>query len=311
MQSFLRSDLAPPIGAGDESRTSADPGDDEDLPPALTPYRRELVRGAGVNLWFARMKPNFWPEHCHQSLQVVIFLDGADCRVAWRSPSGQSEQRRIGADHVWILPPRHPHLVHFDKEAGLVVLFLETAWASEVAPGSETEASLLPLTNYVFRDPLIGELVLAFRDECDQPTIVSRQHIAALGATLAAHLLRAHANPQPTKDGSPSLPQDALERVETFVTEHLHEKLSLAVLAREGRFCPGHFGRLFRRRTGLSPQQYLLRARLLKAKELLGTGDFTVTEIAHRTGFCSHGHLTTQFKRMFGAPPKAYLRRRS
>jgi AraC family transcriptional regulator len=201
-------------------------------------------------------------------------------------------------------------LVHFDNEAGLVVLYLETAWASEVAPEAETDASVLPLSEYVFRDPLIGELVLAFRDECGHPTIVSRQHIAALGATLAARLVRAHVYRQPGKDGPASLPQEALKRVQTFVAEHLHEKLSLAVLAHEGRFSPGHFSRLFRGSTGLPPERYLLRARLLRARELLGTGDFTVSEVAHRVGFCDHSHLTVQFKRMFGCPPKAYLRRR-
>jgi len=297
-------------GAGERGESPAEPGDGEDPPPASDPYHRDLVRGAGVNLWFARLKPNFWPEHSHGCLQVAIFLDGADCRVAWRTPTGESEQRRIGADHVWILPPRHPHLVHFDREAGLVVLYLEAAWAAEVAPEAESDASVLPLSDYVFRDPLIGELVLAFRDECDHPTIVCRQHIAALGAALAARLLRAHAYPQPGKDGPAALPQETLERVEAFVAEHLHEKLSLAVLAHEGRFSPWHFSRLFRGSTGLSPERYLLRARLLKARELLATGEFTVSEIAHRVGFCDHSHLTVQFKRMFGSPPKAYLRRR-
>ena len=243
-------------------------------------------------------------------MQVVIFLDEADCSVVWRTPGGESVQRRIDGNHVWILPPGHPHEVRLGKEAGLVVLYLDMAWASEVAPGVAMDASVLPLSDYVFRDPLIGELVLAFRDECDDAKVVSRQHIAALGAALGARLLRAHAYPQHGKLGPASLAREALARVETFISEHLHEKLSLAVLAREGRFSPSHFSRLFRGSTGLSPERYLLRSRLLRARELLGTGDFTVSEIAHRVGFCDHSHLTTQFKRMFGAPPKTYLRRR-
>ena len=283
---------------------------EEEPPPAAQPYRQDLVRGAGVSLWFARVKPNFWPEHSHGRMQVAIFLDEADCSVVWRTPGGESVQRRIDGNHVWILPPGHPHEVRLGKEAGLVVLYLDMAWASEVAPGVAMDASVLPLSDYVFRDPLIGELVLAFRDECDDAKVVSRQHIAALGAALGARLLRAHAYPQRGKLGPASLAREALARVETFISEHLHEKLSLAVLAREGRFSPSHFSRLFRGSTGLSPERYLLRSRLLRARELLGTGDFTVSEIAHRVGFCDHSHLTTQFKRMFGAPPKTYLRRR-
>ncbi len=299
-----------PADAGERGPLPAELGDEAEPPPATHPYRRNLVRGAGVDLWFARVKPNFWPEHSHARLQVAIFLDKADCSVAWRTPDGESVHRHIGANYVWILPPDHPHKVHFDKETGLVVLYLKTAWANEVAPGAETDASVLPLSDYVFRDPLIGELILAFRDECDHAALVSRRHIAALGATLGARLLRAHVCPRPGKLGPASLTQEARERVETFIAEHLHEKLSLAVLAREGRFSPGHFSRLFRGSTGFSPERYLLRSRLLHARELLGTGDFTVSEIAHRVGFCDHSHLTVQFKRMFGSPPKVYLRRR-
>ncbi len=280
-----------------------------DPPPASFPYHRDLVRGTGVSLWFARLKPNFWPEHSHVSVQVVIFLNGADCGVAWRSPRGESVQRRIGGNEVWILPPGHPHEVRFDRDAGMVVLYLELVWANEIAPGAIVTASVRPLSDYVFRDPLIGELVMAFSDECSRASLPSRHHVAALGAALGARLLRAQVYPPPGKQGAACLTREALARVEGFIAEHLHEKLSLAMLAREGRFSPDHFSRLFRGSTGLSPERYLLHARLLRARELLRTGDYTVSEVAHRVGFCDHSHLTTQFKRKFGSPPKAYLRR--
>jgi AraC-like DNA-binding protein len=38
-------------------------------------------------------------------------------------------------------------------------------------------------------------------------------------------------------------------------------------------------------------------------------GEFTISEIAYRLGFSDHSHFTTQFKRLFGAPPKVYLAR--
>ena len=298
-----------PAAAGERGHARAENGGEEEPPPATHPYRRDLVRGTGVSLWFARLKPNFWPVHSHSSVQVVIFLNDADCGVAWHSPGGESVQRRIGGNEVWILPPGHPHEVRFDRDAGLVVLYLELAWASEVAPDAVVAASVLPLSDYVFRDPLIGELVLAFSDECSHATVASRHHIAALGAALGARLLRAQVYPRPGSHGPACLTREALARVEGFIAEHLHEKLSLAVLAREGRFSPDHFSRLFRGSTGLSPERYLLQTRLIRARELLRTGDYTVSEVAHRVGFCDHSHLTTQFKRKFGAPPKAYLRR--
>jgi AraC family transcriptional regulator len=268
-----------------------------------------LVRGAGVNLWFARVKPNFWPEHSHVHVQVAIFLDAADCGVGWRTPGGESVQRRIDGNHVWILPPDHPHEVSLGREAGLVVLYLEKAWAGDVAPGVTMEATVRPLSDYVFDDPLIGELVRAFRDECAAAAVASRPHVAALGAMLGARLLRARAFARPGKPGPPSLTGEALERVKTFIAQHLQEKLPLKVLAREGRYSPSHFSRLFRGSTGYTPERYLLRTRLFLARELLETSGLTVSEIAHRVGFCDHSHLTTQFKEMFRETPTAFRRR--
>jgi AraC family transcriptional regulator len=47
-----------------------------------------------------------------------------------------------------------------------------------------------------------------------------------------------------------------------------------------------------------------------KAKELLTTGKFTISEAAHHVGFVDQSHLTRHFKRVFGLPPKALLSRR-
>ncbi|WP_425506193.1 helix-turn-helix domain-containing protein [Termitidicoccus mucosus] len=41
----------------------------------------------------------------------------------------------------------------------------------------------------------------------------------------------------------------------------------------------------------------------------LKTGSYTVNQVAYMTGFSDHSHLTAQFKRQFGVPPRAYLPR--
>jgi AraC-like DNA-binding protein len=47
-----------------------------------------------------------------------------------------------------------------------------------------------------------------------------------------------------------------------------------------------------------------------KAKELLTTGKFTISEAAYHVGFVDQSHLTRHFKRVFGLPPKRLLSRR-
>ena len=70
---------------------------------------------------------------------------------------------------------------------------------------------------------------------------------------------------------------------------------------------PYHFMRLFKKSTGKSPHQYVIEARVRKAKDLLATGKLSVCEAAYRVGFVDQSHLTRHFKRIFGLPPKALL----
>jgi AraC family transcriptional regulator len=68
-----------------------------------------------------------------------------------------------------------------------------------------------------------------------------------------------------------------------------------------------HFTELFKESTGQTPYQYVVDARVKKAKELLTTGKFTISEAAHHVGFIDQSHLTRHFKRVFGLPPKRLL----
>ena len=73
---------------------------------------------------------------------------------------------------------------------------------------------------------------------------------------------------------------------------------------------PNYFGKLFKESTGQAPHQYIVEARVKKAKELLTTGKLTISEAAHRVGFVDQSDLTRHFKRVFGLPPKRLLSRR-
>jgi len=68
-----------------------------------------------------------------------------------------------------------------------------------------------------------------------------------------------------------------------------------------------HFIRLFRESTGKSPYQYVIDARVRKAKELLATRKSTIAEVAYEVGFVDQSHLTRHFKRAFGITPNTFV----
>ncbi|WP_221030201.1 AraC family transcriptional regulator [Actomonas aquatica] len=70
-----------------------------------------------------------------------------------------------------------------------------------------------------------------------------------------------------------------------------------------------YFRREFRRRTGVSPQQYQLRARLQRAQRLLGATERSIKEIGDRLGFSSPYHFSAAFKAQYGVSPREWRKR--
>ena len=86
------------------------------------------------------------------------------------------------------------------------------------------------------------------------------------------------------------------------------EPHALADLARAAGLSPYHFLRTFKRVTGITPHQWLLRARLrVAAQRLVATRD-PVTEVALDVGFEDLSNFIRSFRAEFGMSPRRYRR---
>jgi AraC family transcriptional regulator len=99
-------------------------------------------------------------------------------------------------------------------------------------------------------------------------------------------------------------------RAVEYIQDQLDADLTVSGIAQAVSMSRCWFTRLFKESTGQTPHQYVVEARVRKAKELLTTGKFTISEAAHHVGFVDQSHLTRHFKRVFGLPPKRLLSRR-
>jgi AraC family transcriptional regulator len=107
----------------------------------------------------------------------------------------------------------------------------------------------------------------------------------------------------------PALPPNAQERVTRAVRAIEHRpdaNLSLATLAQESGLSPYHFLRTFERLTGVTPHQYVLRARLRAAATRLATEAGRVIDVALDSGFGDVSNFNRAFRREFGVSPRAY-----
>jgi len=78
---------------------------------------------------------------------------------------------------------------------------------------------------------------------------------------------------------------------------------SVAELARQCSLSETHFRRLFVQLLGVSPTQYRTQRRILRAKDLLRSGQYTVTEVSRITGFSDPSYFSRVFRSLTGLSP--------
>jgi AraC family transcriptional regulator len=84
---------------------------------------------------------------------------------------------------------------------------------------------------------------------------------------------------------------------------------TLERMARDASLSPYHFLRTFERLTGVTPHQYVLRARLRAAAIALSARRSTILDIALECGFGDVSNFNRAFRAEFGVSPRAYGQR--
>jgi sigma-54 dependent transcriptional regulator, acetoin dehydrogenase operon transcriptional activator AcoR len=102
------------------------------------------------------------------------------------------------------------------------------------------------------------------------------------------------------------LPRYKLRRVMAYVDARLGGPISLDDLANVAGVSRFHFHRQFRKTVGLTPRDYVLRARIERAKGLLTESDLTVGEVSGAVGFADQSHFSNIFRRLTAMTPRGF-----
>jgi transcriptional regulator GlxA family with amidase domain len=140
--------------------------------------------------------------------------------------------------------------------------------------------------------------------------LVRRDHGVGLSNHVARRLVAA-----PYRSGGQaqyvprSVPEplgDLFADTREWALGHLDEALTLVELARHAKVSERTFSRRFVDDTGYTPMQWVLRARVDLARELLERTDLGVEQIADRVGLGSGANLRLHFHRILGTSPTEY-----
>jgi AraC family transcriptional regulator len=210
-------------------------------------------------------------------------------------------------------PSQQPFSVRLEAERGvfanILFLILDPVFVSRVAEGLEFDADHIELIEQRRgTDPTLHHIAMALRAGVQTGAALDRMYGEGLSTALAAHLLREYgaAVLEPKRQYG-GLTRAKLVRAVEYIQDQLDTDLTVSGIAQAVGMSPYYFTRLFKESTGQSPHRYVVEARVRKAKELLTTGKFTISEAAYHVGFVDQSHLTRHFKRVFGSPPKRLL----
>ena len=95
-----------------------------------------------------------------------------------------------------------------------------------------------------------------------------------------------------------------------YIEEHYMERtLTMDDVAKQIHMSPSYFSVVFKRETGVSFTDYLIRLRIRKSQELMRHTDLKIYEISARVGYDTAAYYSTAFKKETGISPTEYKKR--
>jgi AraC family transcriptional regulator len=268
--------------------------------------RKRKAAWDGIRLEHCQLQPGELPRHRHREHVVLLSLTNG-CKGELITASGVGVRGTQTKGNVCVLPAGLDHEAALEGNSENLALYLDPSLITKAAAEAQLSGSVEIAERYTRRDNVINSVGMAFLGELETEGLSGRLYAESLGNVLAVHLLRHYAVPtsQPvTFTGG--LSATKLRHVTEFIGDNYSRDLKLAELAQVAGMSSFHFAREFKRTTGTTPHQYLIKFRIERAKALLARNDLPLTEVGLRSGFSHQSHFTRLFRRITGTTPNSY-----
>ena len=268
--------------------------------------RKRKAAWDGIRLEHCELRPGELPRHRHREHVILLSLtDG--CRGELITSRGIGVSGTQAKGNVCVVPAGLDHQAVLEGNSEHLALYLDPSLIAKAASEAQLAGSFELAERYARRDAVINSVGMALLGELESEGLSGRLYAESLGNVLAVHLLRYYAVPNTqavTFKGGLSAVR--LRHVTEFITDNYDRDIKLAELAQVAGMSSFHFAREFKRTTGTTPHQYLIKFRIERAKALLAKRDLPLIEVGLRSGFSHQSHFTRLFRRVTGTTPHSY-----
>ncbi|MDR0638401.1 MAG: AraC family transcriptional regulator [Spirochaetaceae bacterium] len=178
------------------------------------------------------------------------------------------------------------HIIHFDG-------FAMPDYFSQIEQGKSVKFAFPPESQFCFLLERLFEVNVEMNGRNEM-----------LSSCLLTNMLTEIMLTLPAWD-SGEIPRRIMD-VRDYIQENVRKAIALETLSKKFFISKYHLCHEFKRYIGISPNEYLITARLNKAKGLLHFADLRISEISDMTGFASLNHFFYTFKKHEGISPSEY-----
>lgn len=249
--------------------------------------------------------------HSHDFAEIYLFLQGSasyiieDCKYS------------LLPGDILIIPPGKLHQLDIKDSSETYerfVLWIDARYLKHIStPRTDLQLCFLKASAgsaFLIRDAALSDRAQRLLDAATERSdgfgadIENEERIKALLVALGQFFLQ-HA------EGSavPGMSNAVVTKAIDYISEHITEDLSLERIAAALFVNKFYFAHVFKEMTNTPPHRYILKKRLVLAKQLLEQG-IPVTDVYSRCGFSDYTNFFRAFKNEFGITPKQFYARK-
>jgi len=253
------------------------------------------------------VKPFETPEFGTSDHNIVLRLSPPS--VVELRIDGKDVRQIHGPGDMTLFPASVPRRVRTRQAHEVLIVAVSQPLLAQAVSNKGTKIELVPQPRFHSRQlECIGK---ALKAEADSNYVSGPLYGESLALALAAHLARNYAaDPHALREYKGGMAR--LGRVLEYIHDNLAGELRMGSLAGVAGLSPYRFAHNFKGATNMSPHQYVIHARVDRAKRLLRETDLSVLEISYAVGCQSPSRFALLFRRETGLAPlryRAYMRR--
>jgi AraC family transcriptional regulator len=262
--------------------------------------------------WKGVLLEKGWSPYFHPKNTITnsfYFALALDSPLHWHAKN-EEELLMLKTDpgEVWINPPRTAFTHEINETCFFIILLVEENEMLQIFDGNLPSQPLNFLNQYNVQDNTIMNIINLFLEEVKSNGSNGKHYFEMLKKLLSNYFIKNYSNYKDILNQTESVkikPED-IEIIKSYIISNMSLEISIDTLAFQLNMSKFYFLKEFKKATGITPYQYIIKIKLEVAKKLLQKTQKSLVEIALELGFSDQSHFTRTFTKQVGTSPGVF-----